>query len=193
MSMGNPNMAVLRTTGNPALYGTNRTALDLGSHLLAHGGTAMTEQVDQHEQYDTDEPAVSPFPEWLVALGGAMLAIGAFLPWITARTPFGSISRNGLEDGGDGIVTLVLGGVIAAVGIGYALRSLAPRVWFDLLAGLAGLAALAVAIYDIAEVNDRASGAESDMVSVSVGSGLVVSVIGALVVLGSMLVVRARR
>jgi hypothetical protein len=44
-------------------------------------------------------------PWLLVAIGAAVLAVvAAFLPWITAATIFGDVSRSGVDGGGDGVV-----------------------------------------------------------------------------------------
>ena len=43
----------------------------------------------------------------MIGLGGLLIVLGSFLPWLTATAPFvGTISRNGME-GGDGIITLI--------------------------------------------------------------------------------------
>jgi hypothetical protein len=50
-------------------------------------------------------------------VGGALIAIGAFLPWVKAIAAFvGTITRSGME-GGDGPIFLIVGIIIAAVGL----------------------------------------------------------------------------
>src|SRR5205823_1570587 len=53
----------------------------------------------------------------VVLLGALGLAVGSFLPWLTATAPFvGTISRSGLDGGGDGILTLIAGIVVGLLG-----------------------------------------------------------------------------
>ncbi len=37
---------------------------------------------------------------WWLVIGGALISVGSFMPWITASTGFGTLSRSGLDDGG---------------------------------------------------------------------------------------------
>ena len=53
----------------------------------------------------------------VVALGGLLIAIGSFLPWISVSSAFGSLSRNGVEGGGDGVSTLIIGVLMVLLGI----------------------------------------------------------------------------
>jgi len=54
--------------------------------------------------------ALAPTGPVLIGLGGVVVGIGSFLPWLTAMAPFvGSISANGLQGRGDGIITLIAG------------------------------------------------------------------------------------
>jgi hypothetical protein len=53
----------------------------------------------------------------MALLGGVLIVLGSFLPWLTATAPLvGTISRNGME-GGDGIITLILGVVTILIGV----------------------------------------------------------------------------
>ncbi len=109
---------------------------------------------------------------WLfVALGAAALAVvAAFLPWITAATIFGNLSRSGVAGGGDGIVTAILGGVVGVVA--FATR----RNESDRGAGIAivvcSLIVVAISAYDLFSVNDRINDIDRRYVDASVGVGL---------------------
>jgi hypothetical protein len=53
----------------------------------------------------------------MTLLGGVLIVLGSFLPWLTATAPLvGTMSRNGME-GGDGIITLILGVVTILIGV----------------------------------------------------------------------------
>jgi hypothetical protein len=114
-----------------------------------------------------------------VFVGAGLLIFGSFLPWVKASVAFITFEKNGMD--GDGAFTLILG--IAAVLVFSLVRGTAGRV----LTLVAGLLAAAVTFYDIVDVQRLAgevtSGAGSISVDASVGIGLWVCAIGALVVL----------
>ncbi|MEL7210018.1 MAG: hypothetical protein AAGK32_17600 [Actinomycetota bacterium] len=103
------------------------------------------------------------------------LLVGAVLPWATVSTGFGSFSKAGTE--GDGVLTLVLGLVIG----GLALPMLTSRtVKRGLAIGIviaAGIA-LAIAIYDIVDVNNTL-GDLGEFADGSPGVGLYLTAAGA--------------
>ena len=110
----------------------------------------------------------------LVMIGGAVaVAVGCFLPWIKATAPFvGTLTKSGVDNGGDGVIALALAAGLAAI----ALRSrdrAAP--WAK--AGAAVLIALLVALvmYEVGDISSRFADieAESDLVTTSYGSGLI--------------------
>src|SRR5580765_5169526 len=57
---------------------------------------------------------------WVLLAAGVLVAVGAFMPWITALG--GVLSRNGLDAGSDGIITLVCGLVLAGLGLTIGLK-----------------------------------------------------------------------
>jgi hypothetical protein len=103
---------------------------------------------------------------------GAALVVASFLPWATIRAPFvGQLTKSGME-GGDGIISLALGVLAAALGF----ARLAGRRHRALFVGLVGVAALALAVFEIADVQshfaDIHASADGDLVITSVGAGL---------------------
>jgi hypothetical protein len=112
-------------------------------------------------------------PNWSalgLALAGLCSAIGSFLPWVTASS-FISVSRNGIDGGGDGVFTLAIGGflVILAI-INFDGRGLGTPI--RILSFLAGVAALAIVFVDGRDVARIATG--SQYLTVSIGIGLIV-------------------
>ena len=103
-------------------------------------------------------------------IAAVVVFIAAFLPWATADAVIISSTKTGIE--GDGVITLVLG-LVALPCIVYAHW----RSWVWLLPAIMGVAIAAIGIYDWAEL----TGLSSDVATVSVGAGLVLTVVGGLV------------
>lgn len=111
----------------------------------------------------------------VVMIGGGLIALGSFLPWITVRTGFGSLSRSGLE-GGDGILTLILGlGLVVA---GYLLLN-ASTIASWIIPGAAAIVGI-VGFINLRDVQERVDDAGSEFVAASVGTGLYAILIGAI-------------
>jgi hypothetical protein len=114
---------------------------------------------------------------WLyVALAAAALAVvAAFLPWITAATIFGDVSRSGIDGGGDGVVTAILGVVVAVVAI------TTRRNEGDRGSGIAivicALIIVGISVYDYFSVNDRINDIDRRYVDASVGIGLYLTIV----------------
>lgn len=121
-----------------------------------------------------------------LVLGALLIGGGSFLPWVTVNSII-SIGRSGIDGGGDGVFTLVIGAVllllaiarINSVGLGLLARSVA-------LVG--GLAAIAIGVYDGANLANRLTELSSNFVSGSVGAGIFVVVIGGGVALVAALI-----
>jgi hypothetical protein len=137
-------------------------------------------------------PVAEPFARdsnsIVLLAAGALVVIGSFLPWISVYSAFGTISRSGIEGGGDGIITLVLGIGIVVIGATRFLGMVEPsgfvRFWPPLVAGLI---AVGLALFDGINVSSRIEGATTQYVSGSTGAGLwVVGVGGALSALAAM-------
>jgi hypothetical protein len=108
----------------------------------------------------------------LILVGASLTAIAAFLPWIVATAPFvGSISRNGMDGGGDGIIFLALGLGAGACGLIGVVTRKAGRL--GLLAGIGGVGGLLLAGFEYSQVSDRvAAVAGNSFVSAEVGAGI---------------------
>lgn len=116
--------------------------------------------------------------QMLGIIAGVATVIGALLPWAKVQTIFGSISVNGTEGGGDGIVTLVLGLLAALVMWGLARGTL--------LASALGALIVAIAAYDIRDVSNRIDEINSDpdgLAKASVGVGLWITLIAGVVLI----------
>ena len=98
----------------------------------------------------------------VASVGGALAVIGSILPWASVRINFLFVNTsqnvNGL-DTSDGKITLVAG--IVALGAGLAIllaRGLTEgaRRGVAIVAGIAGLVALGIGIYDAIDISDKA-------------------------------------
>ena len=143
----------------------------------------------------TQAPAAAPIAggrpmEWggvVILIAGCLAILGSFLPWIQATAALvGTVTRSGLE-GGDGLITIALGIVIALLGIAIAARSgsgRTARIGALVCAIVLGI----VALIDISDVNKRLAGLNSTVVLGSLGVGLIVVAFAAvLTVIGALL------
>ena len=115
-----------------------------------------------------------------VIAGGLLVAVGSFLPWVTASTVFGSLSRSGIDAGGDGWVTLVAGTVIAVLGLATVTR---PNRAANLLVAIGAAGAAIIFAIDFSDVQGRVSAIESSsegMALGGVGIGLWMVALGAI-------------
>ena len=107
-------------------------------------------------------------PTILVLGGGVLLVVGSFLPWATASTVFGSLSRSGV-DGGDGWITTIIGVLILLFGA-MTLRQASRGV--NLLVAVAAAIAFLVFVFDLVDVNNRIASIEAQ------GQGLALGTVG---------------
>ena len=123
-------------------------------------------------------------------LGGLLLCLGSFLPWLTATAPFvGTISRSGMDGGGDGILTLALGCITILIAVAGFTKP--KRLQLSIVTGVvAGI----VAAFAYVQVQDRiasvqaTAGEAASMIVASVGAGIWTVIIGAvLTVVGGVL------
>lgn len=110
------------------------------------------------------------------AVASALVFLGSFMTWATASIGFLSVSKAGTT--GDGRITLVLG-IVAFVLAIVALRG--GRRGISVAGGVVALLALVVTVIDTANLA-RLIG-RSTLVSVSIGPGLVLVLVGAAIAL----------
>jgi hypothetical protein len=127
----------------------------------------------------------------MIGLGGLLIVLGSFLPWLTATAPFvWTISRNGME-GGDGIITLILGVVTILIGVSQLTATRLPSL-LQRSSIATGVITGVVAIYDYVDVQRRIEDVkeQTDLVSASVGAGIWTLIVGAILAIVGGMVVR---
>jgi hypothetical protein len=130
-----------------------------------------------------------------LVLGGVALILGALMPWVQVTVPIaGTITRTGVDSGGDAVFCIVVGAVVCLVG----LRSLllggasAGSATERALAGTMGILGLVCAVLGLLaakHVDDRVGSALDhlpgfvrSLVSGEIGAGIWVVAAGGLVV-----------
>ncbi len=83
--------------------------------------------------------------------------LGSLLPWVRLTATFGQFSRTGLQDEGDGIITLVLG-LLLVWAVAYYLFGQGQGLYRAALMTAVGGAVIVVAAVDLLDVQDRAGG-----------------------------------
>jgi hypothetical protein len=117
----------------------------------------------------------------LAALGGAAaVIIGSLGPWATVSTVFGSISVGGTDDGGDGLISLVGGGVVILLVL------LSKYLGSIIVSALTS----ALLLYDLIDVNRNISDVDEEFARASVGWGLWLATAGAIVAFGTTIALR---
>jgi hypothetical protein len=136
----------------------------------------------------TNAPGSIAWGGAVILIAGALAVLGSFLPWITATAAFvGTISRSGIDGGGDGMITIALGILVGLFGIALVSRNGNPSV-ARLGAAICGVVMGWVTITDFGSVSDRLKDLETDFSTGSVGMGLyVVGLAAALAIIGSLL------
>lgn len=128
----------------------------------------------------------TPAGSVLAILSGAVMAIGAFLPWFTAHIGFATLNRNAFQLGNnygfsiDGVLLLAFGAIAIAIGISRFTRSQMPR-WIQRSPIVLGLAAGLVLVNRVPSINDLAHNVEgaSSLLSAGIGYGVWVTGVGA--------------
>lgn len=144
-------------------------------------GSALTVTYRRMASRPTDGPLVEQRSTTTISgigmvVGGAMMAAGSFLPWITASTGLGSVSRSGME-GGDGIFIAALGGLTILGGIAALLGNAgwALAIFGSLVGGFIGF-------LDFQEAQRRVAETGADGIAVvQVGIGMWLILTGAVV------------
>jgi hypothetical protein len=129
-------------------------------------------------------PASQPAPqatnEWstgvrIAIFGGAgLLALGSLLTWVKASAGIATATKAGTD--GDGVLTLILAGLIAL--LFWLIKNHGSAAFTTMALGaIAG----AIALYDIVDISNKADKLVSQTVSVhaSVGIGLILCAIAA--------------
>jgi hypothetical protein len=89
----------------------------------------------------------------MTVLGGLLIVLGSVLPWLSFTAPFvGTITKNGME-GGDGIITLILGVVTILIGVTQFTATRLPVVMHRSSIAT-GVITGVVATYDYLDCND---------------------------------------
>lgn len=118
-----------------------------------------------------------------VAIAGAVIAAGGtVLPWIQATAGFASLTRNGLELGGDALVILGLAIVVGLVAV------LASGRLAGGIEGPVAALLLIVAWFDLTNLQRRVDDVSGQYVSASVGGGIYLVFAGALTILAGAFV-----
>jgi hypothetical protein len=120
---------------------------------------------------------------WAVIAGGALLAIGTLLAWMTASAGIISVSRTAFQLGAhesmtaDGPIVLVLGLIIVGIGVTRLTNTSMPRV-VQRSPIIAGLGAAVVLGYDYHSIQQLAQSINSAYSVASVGPGFWVCCVG---------------
>lgn len=93
----------------------------------------------------------------------ALAAVGAFLPWVTLTTVFGSLSVSGMV--GDGKVSLVLAAATAVLVLSGALRGARVVAWLG----------VAMGIFEFVNLQAHVSQINGDIAHAEVGLGVYVT------------------
>jgi hypothetical protein len=118
----------------------------------------------------------------VLMVSAAILAIGAFLPWLALSSGLGSTSLNGLDTEGWGLAVLGLGFVLGLLGLRAYLNPQSRRLVGYVTIFLA-LAALVVVVLGWGEVDSRIREVESSPLLAKTGAGLGVAALGGLLAL----------
>lgn len=110
----------------------------------------------------------------VTVVGGALMALGSFMPWVSARSGFGSQDVAGTT--GDGVFSLGLGALVAIVALVHLERPASGLVRGGIIT--AGIVGIGIAIIDYTNVSQKIAGLTTNLVSASVGAGLYVLAIG---------------
>jgi len=169
-------------------------------------GQASLAMLPERDDVETDEGSrvYAPQPTkvvvagWMIVAGAFALLLGSTMTWMTVRGPRvnDSAAASGMSIG-DGRITVVLAIALAVLGAGLLtgrLRKLGGTKVAAMGALVAGAAGVAVTAIDIADVADRATrlGVPDGAVT-SVGSGLWLCFLGALLAVAGGLMAFANR
>ena len=141
-----------------------------------------------------------PAGAWIAIVGGVLMAVSSFLPWMTAHVFLATINRNSFQLGNnfgfspDGLILIGLGLVTVIVGITRLVGSAMPR-YIQRSTIVTGIGALLVAINRGPSIHDLAnnvSSASQGIASASIGYGLWIAGLAGVVAIVGGLVLRAK-
>jgi len=144
-------------------------------------------------------PGVSTVPAgaWLAIIGGLIIGVSSFLPWLTATALIVTINRNGFQLGNDfgfsadGVVCIILGVVAVIIGVVRLTNSASPPL-LQRSPIILGIAAAAVFANRYGSLHNFANQLNSHAdVTASVGYGFWLLAIGAFVAIVSGLILRS--
>lgn len=115
--------------------------------------------------------------------GGVLLVVGSLMTWVSVDLGFQAFSSTGIETT-EGKLTLAAGVVLIGLGLVQLWRTLTPRV-FGYLAVATALFGFAVLLFEYLDVLERIREAEGTPATASVGLGVWIAAIGALLALGA--------
>lgn len=117
----------------------------------------------------------------ITLFGGALTALGSFMPWVNISAPFVSLTKSGME--ADGRITLILG--LISIGIGIARLATRTPVAVQLIPVLPGLFTTLIASLDLADTQARMASIPhlGTYVYASVGGGMYAVLIGGILTL----------
>jgi hypothetical protein len=141
-----------------------------------------------------DRPAPTiPVGAWVLLVAAIATVLGALLPWARVGVTFGDegISANISGTEGDGVITLVLGLVLGGMAV-LALATRRVATWAAVVALVAAAIIVAIAIFDIVDVN-RTAGDIRPLIDVTVGAGLWLTLIAGLAGIAGGVLMLVRR
>ena len=103
----------------------------------------------------------------VAAIAILVVLLGSFLPWVRLTGPFGEFTKRGLEDDGDGIMTLALG-LVAVWALAYYIFDQGWALLGSAALAMAGAALIAVAALNMTDM-DRAAGVLDDLEKLASG------------------------
>ena len=103
----------------------------------------------------------------VAAIAILVVLLGSFLPWVRLTGPFGEFTKRGLEDDGDGIISLALG-LVAVWALAYYIFDQGWALLGSAALAMAGAALIAVAALNMTDM-DRAAGVLDDLEKLASG------------------------
>lgn len=136
----------------------------------------MTENAQQPTQPVTVALNPTMVTTTVGVVGALLVVVGSFMPWATLTSGFGSASMAGTD--GDGRLTMIAGLALAVLAVSAGVH---PTWWLRTVYLLAAALVAATTVLEIIWAGDRAAEASSELAVASVGPGLYMLLVGALI------------